>query len=212
MAIPNQAVKVVFSGALPGGEQWSTSVWVQNFTNLGVTDLSNLLTQLDTDMNAGGAFYAKWAAYVSAGVTLTTIRGYQYQGGSQAAVSAQITSVRAPASAGLLLPNQIAVVTSLRTGIPGRAARGRMYWPVNATPALTTGFFSAACATDLANGLATAFGTFNSQGFGKISVCSPRTSAMHEVTQVRVDKVFDTQRRRRDKLIDPAPAIAAVAQ
>lgn len=211
MAIPDFAVKVVFLGALPGGESWSTSFWLSVDHALAQTDLTNTLQEVDTAFAAGGGAYAGLKLVNPAQVTIATLLGYQYQGGTKAAVQAQYASTYVPGSVTADKPNQTALVCSLRTGMPGRSHRGRMYLPFLSGSMGNNGLTSSANVLTIAQGLATSFGTINGSGFGKVCVCSQSRSAMFPINQVIADHVLDTQRRRRDKLVDNAPSKANVS-
>lgn len=213
MSIPSGAVKIVLSGNLPGGDRWSTSFWVNPLNAaMDAVELTNLISSMDTDLAAGGGFYAALASINPAEVTLDTVTGYQYQGTSKAAVQAEIPANGLPTHTNAVkLPNQVAAVLSLRTGLPGRARRGRMYIPVLAAAMLTGGKVDTTLVNGLSNGLATSWGTFNSSGNGKVCVCSQSLSQLIQITDVIVDNVLDTQRRRRDKVVPTAHSSAVAA-
>jgi len=212
VAIPLLAIKVLFGGSMPGGEEWSTSTWIQGTVLHDQTELTNILQALDTAMAAGGGFYATLKLFNGGGVTLPLLRAYQYNGGTKAAVQAEYNSAYTPTAGTPDKPNQVSIVTSLRTGLPGRSFRGRMYWPCTKVTMGTNGQTIAGIGQEFSNGLATSFGTFNAEGWGKLVVCSPATSATHQITEIVTDDVLDTQRRRRNKVLDSAPGTAAVAQ
>lgn len=210
MAIPTNAIKIVLSGALPYGEQWSSSFWVAGTHPLDVTELTNVLTDINTQFNVGGGVYAKLALYNPNTVTLPFLRGYQYQGGSAAAVTAQLASSFTPGSATLTLPNQCAMVLTELTNRPGRSYRGRMYLPILSGSAVASGKWGPTVCDAVAGAFATAFGAFNNIGDGKVSVMSSRTSAITQVSSLYVDDVIDTQRRRAQS-ITPVKHSASVA-
>jgi hypothetical protein len=99
------------------------------------------------------------------------------------------------------LPPQNAVVVSLRTDLPTRAGRGRFYLPGPDVTTLSGGRLNNGARTALANAAADLIGDLNDSG--------AVTEVYHRVTKtgtavVRFDigDVFDTQRRRRDKLVE----------
>jgi hypothetical protein len=98
------------------------------------------------------------------------------------------------------LPQDVAVVCSLRTATPGRKGRGRLYLPgptvseVSATGELTTGAQSA-----IANGLSGGWGTVNPLGEQPV-VFSRTAGTTLPVTQFGVGTVFDHQSRRVNKV------------
>lgn len=200
MAYPDQYCKIVLAGTLPGGEHWSTTFGVNPFTNLDQTGLSGLLSELNTVLAAGGGFFSQFSLINPAQVTIATITGYQYQGGPKAAVQAQVTASYTPSATAPIMPNQVCAVASLRSTLPGRANRGRMYLPALKVVMGTNGIASDGNLGSVAQGLATSFGAFNSSGEGKIVIGSQVTGLMHQVSYIQIDAILDTQRRRRDKL------------
>lgn len=96
---------------------------------------------------------------------------------------------------------QIALVLSLRTSRPrGLASNGRMYIP-SAMPIDTDGLISTSDATGAATAGAAFIGAVNDVGLGDVVVMSSVGTGLAEaVTSVRVGRVMDTQRRRRNAL------------
>lgn len=122
------------------------------------------------------------------------------------ATGRQLTRVETPSSlAGTAatesLPFQCAPAVSLRTALATRSGRGRFYAPSLAVEFVAAGKMTAAARTALLNGtvgMATAL-----TGAGLTLVLYGRTShATQEVTSVDVGDVIDTQRRRRNKLVE----------
>lgn len=117
------------------------------------------------------------------------------------------------ASGGSVFPPQCSLVASLRaTAIHGLATHGRMYMPGVAIPIdSATGHISAFNA----NSFATAFQTFinglntDSPGSEVVALCSKGTTTptvqagvTQAVTHVEIGDVYDTQRRRRNGLVE----------
>lgn len=113
------------------------------------------------------------------------------------------------------LPPQSAAVISLRTNTPGARGRGRLYWPA----------VGVAVGTNLRNnstntsGLCTDFRAYSNAIRGALATAFPligfdlavRSRANHatpHVVRVQVGDVIDTQRRRRDALIEAYSSIA----
>lgn len=109
--------------------------------------------------------------------------------------------------AGQVLPPRVAMVTGLRTDLPTRSGRGRMYWPAPTDSYLsTTGLLLSTTASAVATDWATALGT--------MATTSPPV-ILHRasmdttpVTSVTVGVVLDTQRRRTNKV---APSYASAS-
>jgi hypothetical protein len=104
---------------------------------------------------------------------------------------------------------QNALVFSLRTDVPGGSGRGRMYWPCIAesvttflrinTPAQTAALADMVTYLHaIENAMATAFATI---GFD-LAVRSKTTKTTPHVNRIQLGNVMDTQRRRRDNIIE----------
>ena len=106
------------------------------------------------------------------------------------------------------LPPDVAIVASLRTGLPGRSKRGRLYLGGFVTPACVAG---GRVETNLAATIGQALASFGSDmkmtsltGVDRLNwtVLSRTTTSTQKITQVRVGNIFDTQRRRDNGLAE----------
>lgn len=210
MAPAANAIKVVISGAMPGSERWSTSFWIQGTVLHTQVELANTLTDVQTCMEAGGGLFRWLQPLNGPGWTYDQYDAYQYAGGSQAAVQATLPTGPYAGTGTVHVPNQVCLVATLETGLPGRSYRGRMYFPITGISITSDSKVLETDAQGLANGLATSFGSFNPLGDGKVVVSSLRQGATHPVTQIKVDTVPDTQRRRVNK-VEGARVTAQVA-
>lgn len=106
------------------------------------------------------------------------------------------------------LPPQDSCVITWRTATPTRGGRGRMYLPVFASSALTQGLLNSASQTIVAKA---GFNLLNSlSGAGLQAVLLNRTTqATTVITGGDVGNVIDTQRRRRDKLVETRVTLVA---
>lgn len=131
------------------------------------------------------------------------------------ATSTQGSPSASAGSASPKLTPQSAVVLSIRTDTPGASGRGRLYWPamgitVSATGRIPTANVTTILAdakayllgmrTDLAN-------AFPTIGFD-LAVRSKTTHTTPHAVRIQVGDVIDTQRRRRDALIEGYSALA----
>lgn len=106
------------------------------------------------------------------------------------------------------LPTQIAICVSLQTGLAGSRNRGRFYLPTpDRTVVATTGRLASAGLTGLVNGLTAWKNSLIGDGFTPI-VLSRTEGAQTVVTALRVGNVLDTQRRRRNDLVEVYSTIA----
>lgn len=96
-------------------------------------------------------------------------------------------------------PQRAAIVTGLRTALPTRAGRGRLFWPGPAGSILTSsGQLPAADASSISALLASLLGTMSATTSPVIYHRATRTTT--PVTSVTVGVVLGTQRRRTNKV------------
>jgi hypothetical protein len=97
------------------------------------------------------------------------------------------------------LPPQLSVCASYRTVNATRGGRGRMYMPVFDVGALTAGLLSNAAQNIVLQGQLNMVNALRFGGFIPVLI-NRKTMVTTEITSIDVDDVFDTQRRRRNKL------------
>lgn len=100
------------------------------------------------------------------------------------------------------MPSECAVVCSLTTDLAGGSYRGRMYLPCPAKDAVDSDGLIAAASTDsIADGMQDFLDHVNAFiDPDAVSVYSAVQSALTRVTGIRVGRVMDAQRRRRNRL------------
>lgn len=99
------------------------------------------------------------------------------------------------------LPFQCTPVVSLRTALANRHGRGRFYAPSPAVSSQDGGRLTAAAQTNLAD---SALALLNGLSAGALTpvILNRTTFATTPITSLDVGDVIDTQRRRRNKLIE----------
>jgi hypothetical protein len=127
-------------------------------------------------------------------------------------VTSMYTSPIAGAETGSGHPPQIALVASLIAGTAkGVGHRGRMYLPGVAAPMDTTGHITTSYPASIATTLATFFSTVNSSFDSPGTVINASKGGTgfnlappinRSITDVNVGNVYDTQRRRRNALVE----------
>lgn len=210
-------IRVTANGGMPGGERWSCSV------SFGLESPIILVSQPPLDTIAIGSA-AAWASFVngslmSTQVTLQRVDVRQIdEDGTTMAMSASVPTTPAAGTGPVLLPNQCAVVCSLRTGTPGPKGRGRFYLPMLSTNPGPDGRLFPVVRNQIADNLAILVNALTTS----VDVAFPNDQAWpivasgavvpanYRVTALRVGDVYDTQRRRRDALVE-AYAVRAVA-
>lgn len=201
------------TGALPGGEVWSCGLRTISGSAVGV-DQATLEVYALAAANGWVTYLNSEPGYATGtNCTSVTARLITFAGLTEAQGSAAPTV--APGSGNpAKMPNQNAVVVSLITGRAGRTGKGRVYVPLLAAGLQGDGRRSEADSQATAAGFAAFLTQLNVEIAGSLldmGVQSQKASPSgSKVTSVRVGRVIDTQRRRRDSLVE-AYTTAAVS-
>lgn len=212
MGIPSGSTRYALQFSLAGGEFGETSIWCTGADIASESDAAacaesvwghwqdSMDTLLPSLIPAGG----KW----------TQCTAYHYTGGSSAAYIGMFVE-NVSGTGGTKLPYQTCAVVTLQTGLAGRRNRGRCYLPAMGLDG-STGTNQLVSAT--VDALADNFGAFlsalnseSSPDVGSPVVVSRSATAIHPITQVRVDSRFDVQRRRANHQAALFTATAAVS-
>ena len=201
--------RVILDGTLGTGEVWSTGITYVGPG--GEVEESQIGLQAWADAIAAGLEVAmtgtRTLAVLGIGndISQVTVQQYAAVGGIAKQAVAAIIDLSGGATANHPLPTSI--VYSLRTALPGASFRGRNYWPAVAGVVSQSGFFTTpdtntAHATGWANIL-----EFLGESSTLVTtpvphVYSPTLNVVTPVTVVQAGDVPDTQRRRRDALIE----------
>jgi hypothetical protein len=103
---------------------------------------------------------------------------------------------------GTPMPADVSLVVSLRTAIANRRGRGRFYLPQPATVNLTAdGRVIADLIADLGASLAAAWASYNTANDRPV-IYSRTGRSIQNITDFNVGDLFDTQRRRENKLLE----------
>lgn len=205
-------IRIVANGGMPGGERWSCSLAF----SWGVQeDPPPTQAQLDACAAAG---LTRWTTAVqsaglllSSGVSLQRVDARSINTLGATTLLSQAAPSSAVVGAGLpVVPNQVAVVVSLRTAAAGARGRGRFYLPTLQANVDTAGRLASSQRTTIANVTSTMLNGLNSDLASALDRDSVRlsvasgvgTGTLPPVTSMRVGDVFDTQRRRRDKIVE----------
>lgn len=205
--------RIVIDGTLlSGAERFSCGLafsgsggsHVQGGTNLS-TWANAIMTQVT---GSAGSWGPTLRSQIGASGSVVKVRAYAYDTvGQPASAVGESTTAAVTGSGTVTCPPQCSICFSLTTGIPGRRTRGRFYWP-----GLTNTFSGAgkiSGPTSIAN-LALA-GAQMLDGIRDVAigvtdfvpvVVSEAGGLLTTVTSVSVGDVMDTQRRRRDALVE----------
>lgn len=204
----SQILRVSIRGALPGGEVWSVNPCWEVNGQVGDIVTAGQAQTLATAI-ANVAYPTALTQAMSAGTTVSSIRveGRRLDGALEVQAEAALLGLTNGTGA-QAHPYQTAIVLSLRTPGVGASSRGRMYWPATAQSLDAT---TLRLTTSNANSLLTGFKTFLSGVETAIHVTLPEanltvwsrsTQNFHNVNGLQLGNILDTQRRRRDRLIE----------
>jgi hypothetical protein len=197
--IPSGYSKNVLSGTLPGGEIFATAFWC----NEAPSDDTATQAQADNfagEFNTAVADTGSPVSFLSSQGQYTDLTVYSYLDDTGKATYSAVSPITGGSGTGNpTMPNQVAIVATLLTGLTGRRRRGRMYFPCLSTT-LTNGQASA-LPNPFATWLANYFTACNSHlgSAASIVVLSQVGGDSRHVTAISVDTRLDIQRRRADR-------------
>jgi len=204
-----ERLKLVIGGTIGGGiEEWSTGVHFTPPTgDVDSPTLSAWANQVKQDFAFVGSYFNIKNLF-STGVAITTVSAYHYPETGPADFVGTSSASAAPGTGAAVLPPQIAVVATLRTALAGRRNRGRMYLPAMGGEFGISGgqSYRFTGAGDVADEVAEWLLAMAAAWPGPEAIQPVVYSAVGQtltpVSEVSVGDVFDTQRRRRDELVE----------
>jgi hypothetical protein len=213
LALPYKSTKVtIFGTSFQGTEIWSTGFHMGDPTgdSLPPTELGAAYIAAQWKIffqTANSAISNKW---FTTGVKLATIGTDGKTVGNEVAYHYEATPYSGAGSTHF--PAQCALVATLTTAVPrGLASKGRMYLPGVAAAITDAGKLSNTVSGAVATNLKTFFDSVNASidATGSVITASPGSKpplvgagVFRPVTGVRVGDVIDTQRRRRNQLVE----------
>lgn len=210
-------LKVSVLGGMSGGEVWSTTVSYRFFslfeTTLTQTMLDSAAQRIVTAVDST-TLSTDFKQLLSTSASITGWRITQHDedektiGVGQANYPTPLAGTGNPSKS-----PQDAIVISLRTGVPGARGRGRVYWPALGATTGTTFKLTSPVNTFIVQSAASLFDLIGDQLNAELAansyavtvelaVRSITNHASYQVSQLRVGDVLDTQRRRRDALVE----------
>lgn len=209
MAIYN---RLILGGSLFGVERWSTAITYILDPVVGpdnaierYDDLLDWAQRVKDEKFDAGTPGAALLPLLSSNGNIDTVRT-EFRRDGVLEQAAQATGSPIPGSGGSLFPPQISLVISLLTGRPGRSYRGRMYWPcIGGISINNTGMASPSTIATLAGKVAAALPDFGERSMSADLVpvvYSPKLNEFTNVTSIAIGTALDTQRRRRDALVE----------
>lgn len=216
MAYDREHGVLVWGGTLPGGEQWTNSLRMAETENsIGTNDaagwdVAELLAHYSEKIKT---HHANSAAYISARAKLTFVKFNRVDINGHYIDGTTFIDSFAPIVGGATdvnYPNQICIVVTLTTDVSrGPASKGRIFVPLPvAAVGATDGIISEAAATSIAGAHKTFFEAISDTPGVDVATV-PGLCVMSKVgtgvktrrvTGLRVGRVLDTQRRRRNAM------------
>lgn len=210
MVAPANASHHVFSGQLSGGEIFSFGMWFEytsgspaNYAGSFEAWVQSINTDLSSLVNN----------CIDSSSRLTKASGYLYDGVSRQASRQAEVALNLPGVSASAYPNQVAAVVTVRSGLPGRRYRGRIYLPQTVAQAAihSPEQMGPAKLTSLTTLVASIMNAGPAAGFSPMIVSTTYTS-MVPVVEVTADSKLDTQRRRAEAMPAASSASAPVGQ
>lgn len=198
-------IRLVHRGILAAGQTFSWRLTTQAPNTLAQTDLDTWLGSVQTAFNTLYTSTTGLRRIQAPTDVYQQLQAYFLTTGSDRATIASQVAVSNNGFSTRSLPFQCALVISLRTIVPGRKGRGRVYMPISNTVDMAAGQLNLTAITALSAGFVTYLQALKGLSIGGQNtvpvIVSPLTSAIPAaVTRIVVDSVIDTQQRRRDKI------------
>lgn len=192
--------RLVASGTTPG-ESFSFTMHADGVLSTG-----------DAAQAFADALTACWTAgmdgLTTAEVDVTLASAASIDPGTDGQITrAEVVLALTGTDVGEMLPFQCATVISLLTASATRSGRGRFYLPPLAVSVLDDGRISGASLAVLDTAWTAFFDSLNTDGLSPV-VRNRTAHVSTAVTGARVGDVIDTQRRRRNKLVEARLDIA----
>lgn len=105
------------------------------------------------------------------------------------------------------LPPQCCVVVSMRTAVFNKSGRGRFYLPAFGVDVLAAGRLPTTARSQVTTAAQKMVQSLNGAGY-TVCIYHRATKTHDNVVSVNVGDVYDTQRRRRDKLVESRLSLA----
>jgi len=200
-------LRISIFGAMPTGEEWSVNpCW-------GLADFGETVTPTQAQTIATALAAVSIPTGLSSLMsTQTTFTGYRVEARNLAGVlETQAQALRSSPSAGsgsFPHPFQTSWVTSLRTAGIGASGRGRLYWPATGQGIADTTLRPTSAQTAAALTAVTSFLTSVQTAIrvtlpgAYLGVWSRKGHEINICHQLQMGDVLDTQRRRRDTLVE----------
>lgn len=198
---------VQWGGSLPGGDEWSCGLRMQPI-NQGAVDNSG--RRLLGIASAIKAFHQRAESYISPRVNLEFVKvnavGVDGKYIAQQTFQQIFSNTPGGGAETKGFPNQVALAITLKTAVSrGPAHKGRFYMPIPTTTVAADGRISVDDQAVIRTSASQLLSQLNSSDAGfAVAVMSRKlgSPANQNVIAMDVGRVLDTQRRRRNKLVE----------
>lgn len=183
------------------GEHTSNATWEMDWAWEGSTKLTKSCQTALADLAL--TFWNAVKGNAPTGSKFATVRINAHQADGKVINGANVFTLKAPVAGGATspLPNQLAIVASLRTGARGPGGRGRMFLPLNGV--MDAGGVIGSTTKTTVNSALSALITNAydlSDGNPLASVVNAKALTYSSIASIAVGDMFDTQRRRRNAI------------
>lgn len=201
-------LRVSVFGAMPNGEEWS----VNPVFRIGTGGAPLTPAQCLTIATACAAVTVPTGltALMQGNTTVTGVRveNRDLTNGSLASQGEALKGTPTPGTGSNIHGYQASAVISLRTGTPGASGRGRLYWPATGAALNSTDYRISSSnvsnavtdAKTYLSGLSSAIAVTTTTA--RLVVWSRKGASTADVTSLLIGNVLDSQRRRRDVLVE----------
>lgn len=208
MPVEHNVIRI--NGSLPGGEVWSVNPKFYNPDGSQYEGYDVLLAWVETimELNTGSVLPAAIRTLLSTAGSLVSVRAEYRDAAGNLAQAAEVVATSPIAGTGSASkPYQTSFVSSLLTGRPGRSYRGRLYWPalgaqISAADLRVADVQLNTYVAGIKDFLLAIQNSQPAVGASKLSVVSDTLSVATPVTSIQGGDVLDSQRRRRDSLVE----------
>ncbi len=205
MPFPSAHQRIVWFGdGWTQQEEWSTGLRVNGTVPPTAAQLEALDNAFAPLMNSLNIFVTNSVRYLGVKVAPQDVNGL-YGVDGQARERLRETPIIGGGQGGL---PQATIVATLTTATPrGLANEGRMYLPATGRTAGADGRIAEGMANGIRQDIITFIAAVEAVGIGTVSIFSKGTptqpgGAVRDVTGVRIGRVIDTQRRRRNSIAE----------
>jgi hypothetical protein len=201
MPFPRAHTRIAWSGiGWNSQEEWSTGLRLDSVAVPTAAQMSSLSAAFVTLYNSAALQTSSGLTYLGLKAAPVTVDG-KYPAGASAVEWVHPTGIGTSHPSGL--PQATIAVTFTTATKRGLANEGRMFLPATSLTPSSDGRITNAQATSIANAVVSFVNAVDAVGVGSATVFSQvREGAARDITGVRVGRVIDTQRRRRNNIAE----------